>query len=54
MIKAKGNMFDSWYVTKWLLNCCIIWPTAATKNMCLMLMMLKFECGVFDCVQLDH
>ena len=26
-----------------------MWPRAATQNMCLSLMVLNYECGVFDC-----
>ena len=33
-----------------LLNCHIMWPRAATQNMCLSLMVLNYECGVYDCV----
>ena len=35
---------------KLLLNCHIMWPTAATQNMCLSLMVLNNECDAFDCV----
>ena len=31
-----------------------MWPRAATQNMCLSLMVLNYEYGVFDCVQLDQ
>ena len=47
-------MIDNWYGSKWLVRFYIMWPRAATQNMCLSLMALKVECGVFGCIQLDH
>ena len=49
--KGNNSLANCLYITtRLLLNCPIMWPRAATQNMCLSLMVLNYKCGVFDCV----
>ena len=52
LLKSYNNnsLANGLYRTRLLLNCHTMWPRAATQNMCLSLMVLNYECGVFDCV----
>ena len=50
-VDKDNSLANGLYITtRLLLNCHVMWPRAATQNICLSLMVLNYECGVFDCV----